>query len=206
MSVYSVGGRERAHPDVSTSCLEIAGLDLDKRTNPDHYSCCKHWFQIHPTSPCSHCLHAVLGVGGTLEVRRDISGLHLCTPPLLFYPKEGESSSDWSDCRSLIGPNLQVGVVTVLKTQAWVGVGWSGWPILLLCSCSRSVRWPRLMPSPLSFHVAAQSRESAEIQGELSPPGSAQLTPVWSPSPAAIKCDCSFFSALPLPLLLGLCG
>lgn len=147
---------------------------------------------------------AVLGVGGTLEVRRDISGLHLCLPPLLFYPKEGESSSDWSDCRSLIGPYLQVGVVT--KTQAWVRVGWRGWPILLVCSCSRSVQWPRLMPSPLSFHVAAQSRERAEIQGELGPPSSARLTPVWSPSPAAIKCDSSFFSALPLTLLLGLCG
>ena len=54
----------------------------------------------------------MLGVEGTPEVKGDISGLHLLIPPLLFYPKEGECSSDWSDYRSLIGPYLQVGEVS----------------------------------------------------------------------------------------------
>ena len=197
----------------------------------------------------------MLGVEGTPEVGGDISGLHLRIPPLLFYPKEGECSSDWSDGRSLIGPYLQVGVVSCIGEGsgnplqcsclenprdggAWwatvYGVTQSQTRLKRLSSSSSSgycsqntglVRGPvewLAHPSPLFLQPISSVAQADALSlvlpygcpeqrksrdpGRTPPLGSAWLAPVWSPSPAAIKCDSSFFSALPLTLLLGLCG
>ena len=191
-------------------CLEIPGLDPDGRADPDHHSLWQHWFQIHPTGPC--CSHSVssamLGVGGedSRGKRRHLRAPHLCIPPVIL--SQGGRMH-------LIGQTAGHRLAHICRWM-WPlflehGLGRGGdWPTPLLCPCSRSVHWPRLMPSPCPSMQLPRAQEEQRF-GEnkaprLSPADPSLLCEAWGPKPSCVQFDSSVFSALPLTVPLGLCG